>query len=655
MSKTSKHFPIWPLLLLGVLLIVGWLGVRLWRITQATQSLLDHQREIEQLAETGLNNLNPDTAEQLLLDIRQDIVTIKTEIEPLLPLAPALAWLPEVGPLAANAKPLLDMADAGTEAAAYAARGLKPGFTLLQDESIPGEARLPLLVQVIDDAEPDLHQAGVALAQVAQAREQIEDMETLPWRLQTLLQEADTWLPLAQDGLQLAPVLPSILGFDGPKRYLILAQNEDELRPTGGFITGAGIVLVDNGRIADLTFQDANNVDNWQDKPYDFPPQPLYDYMGLELFLFRDANYWPDFPTSAEVAMDLYSYGQDEPPLDGLIAIDQEFLKLLMQAIGPIQIEEEDLRLTAKNIIDNMHLAWSNQDEQRTRDWISSRKDFLGIFAGAIQQKLEEEFDTIDPLRLSQNMYAAIKTKHLQIYMRDPATATILNNLNWDGRLQYPGQSDTLMIVDTNVSYSKSNYYVRNAIAYHVTLAANGGGKAQLIIDYTHTGPTTDACEPGAYYYADSPAYLDGADKCYWNYLRVYTPPGSQLLDATSHIVPNELVFTGRGWNSPAHMVNDTLDFTTFANFFLLEKGQQLQTQFTYQLPTLITQSGAYHLHLYRQAGVRPQPIEVIVTLPPDTSLLKAVPTPTTVDGATVRFELTLTEDTDITVHYQQE
>ena len=86
-----------------------------------------------------------------------------------------------------------------------------------------------------------------------------------------------------------------------------MAQNEDELRATGGFLTGAGIVTVENGRIVDLSFLDSNYVDNYWVKPYDFPPQPLYDYMGLEMLLFRDANYWPDFPTSARKAMDLYA------------------------------------------------------------------------------------------------------------------------------------------------------------------------------------------------------------------------------------------------------------------------------------------------------------------------------------------------------------
>ena len=94
---------------------------------------------------------------------------------------------------------------------------------------------------------------------------------------------------------------------------------------------------IENGEIVGLNFLDANVVDAWEDsgniggslvKPYDVPPQPLQDFMLLDLFLFRDANFWPDFAVSGQKAMDFYAYGRDVPTLDGVIGINQHSLQL---------------------------------------------------------------------------------------------------------------------------------------------------------------------------------------------------------------------------------------------------------------------------------------------------------------------------------------
>ena len=59
----------------------------------------------------------------------------------------------------------------------------------------------------------------------------------------------------------LTAVLPEILGENGPRTYLLIAQNENELRPTGGFISGSGTLVVENGAIQSIEMIDANNVD----------------------------------------------------------------------------------------------------------------------------------------------------------------------------------------------------------------------------------------------------------------------------------------------------------------------------------------------------------------------------------------------------------
>jgi hypothetical protein len=579
-TKTEKtSTPLWPFIVIGLLLILGWLGLKSWRIYEASRSLLSRQTQIESLMADGPLNADPDTVEAMILGIRSDVVTLKQETSFILPLTPHLGWLPKVGPTAVIAPQLLEMADAGTEAAAFAIRGLKPALILLQDES-SSEDKLAQLVFILNEAQPDLAQTNQSVQRLATARSQIGATADLPWRIQTLLTQLDEWLPLAQDGLKLSLVLPQIAGIEGPRHYLILAQNEDELRATGGFISGAGLVVVENGRITTLNFQDAYLVDNWQDKPYEvLTAGPLYEFMNLELFLFRDANVWPDFPTSAETAMNLFSYGLDLPPMDGAIAIDQQFLQLLLDVTGPVTIPGDNITINKQNLITNLRDAWAIDEGQAVREWISSRKAFLGPFASALKDKLVSDFADLDPLHLVRNMSQAVETGHLQMYMRDEAVAATLAEIGWDGRLQPPIDHDYLLALDTNVGYNKVNASIQRSLDYQVSLNNDGSGQADLTLAYTHTAPISDVtC--AAIAYGDAPTYQQLANQCLWNHLRLYAPLHSQLVAATEHTIPAAARVYHDITTYPPQTVQEQPGFATFTNYFLVPIGESVTSHY---------------------------------------------------------------------------
>jgi len=342
------------ILLCGFLLIVIWLGIKVWRLVDIARALPAYEERFAALAEDGLANADPDETEALVLELRADVVTLRREVRPLLPLARLFTWAPKVGPLFAEAGPLLEIADSGTEAAAYAIRGLKPLLAAVQQPD-PTTSTVARAVPILAAAKPDLQRAATALDRTVAARAQIEEPEALPWRVQTTLAQMDDKLYLA-DMLDLLVVAPELLGADGPRHYLIVAQNEDEVRATGGFISGAGLLVVDGGQIRSLDFQDASLIDAWGNsfsltKPYEVAPEPLWTLMGVQLMLFRDANYWPDFPTSAQKLMALYEYGQDYPALDGVIAIDQHFLQLLLNSTGPLEVSELEMTVSASNVV----------------------------------------------------------------------------------------------------------------------------------------------------------------------------------------------------------------------------------------------------------------------------------------------------------------
>ncbi len=648
------------LVLAGLLILLLWLGLKAWRVYQSAQSLLAIEPEARALMAGGMNQVDPDAAEALVLRAREDIAVIYDELAFTRPIAPYLGWVPRLGPTLVASPHLLEMADAGSEAGALAITSLKPALAIYQREDF-GAASLGELLPVISAAAPELESAGLAVGRYAASRQALAEAvptETLPWRVRQLLEVSDQWLPIGQDGLRLLPHFPELLGQDGPRRYLILAQNEDEMRATGGFITGAGAITVENGRITNLDFRDANNVDNWRAKPYAFPPQPYYDFMRLELFGFRDANFWPEFPVSAQKAMQLYEYGLDAPPFDGVIAIDQEFLRLLVDSTGPVPIPGTDQQINANNVLQTLREARDIQEGQEIQEWVRDRKAFLGGFAAAIQAKIETDFGSIDPMKLVANMAGAAEERHLSIYMREPALGAALAANGWDGSLPQAPPGDFLMVVDTNMGYNKANVFIERAIDYTVTLSSQP--QAEVAVTYRHTGPATgEPCYQGVdEEFEEAAEYLAIADQCYWNYVRVYAPAGSTLQDASRHTVPGNTLYSETTWDSPGLMVDDLPWLSTFANFLLVPRNEEVTATFAYQLPAgvlTLLESGdlSYQLDIRKQPGMKDEALRVTVNLPANASVLEVTPAPSAVDGTRISFELNLNANQLVAIRYR--
>ena len=366
-----------------------WLGVSAVRAASAARLALADLNRLQALADAPSPAALP-TARGDLAALETHLGAVRSAGRPFLWLAPKLGWVPRYGPTLAAAPALLDMgvelAGGGREAMDALAPltdrlGSGQGFDLLA-------AALP----VISAAAPQLAEADARLARAQELRAGIAD--DLHPRLAEQLPRLDRLLPLARTGLQAAQVAPALLGADGPRTYLILAQNNHELRGTGGFISAVGMVRVERGRITDLQLGDSYAVDDLS-QPHPAPPAALAAQMGIDLLLLRDSNWSPDFPESAQVARALYQ--QDRGiATDGAVALDLEAVRLLVQALGPLQVPGIDEPITGDNVIAWMKRAWGaprdsagTVQEAKTSDWWVKRKDFMGDLAAAAMAKLE--------------------------------------------------------------------------------------------------------------------------------------------------------------------------------------------------------------------------------------------------------------------------
>jgi hypothetical protein len=663
-ASARKPIPDWlqprTLLWAGAALMLLWLLVTGARIAGLLLSLQAREAEARSLLEGGLSQADPDAVELLVLGIHSDVTRLQAETRPFIYLGSWFGRLPRIGPTLAAAPHLVEMAAAGSEAAAYSVRAMKPALALFQEENTDGMSPLPVLVAIMADGRADLAQAVESAGRATAARGAIWDSERLPWRVRQLLDQSDQWLPFMESSLILATVAPELMGSGNPKTYVIMVQNEDELRATGGFISSAGLLIVDQGAIVGLEFMDSYLVDDYLNKPYDWPPDPLYEFMLLEGFGFRDANFWPDFAASAEKAMELFTYGL-EIPVDGAIAVDQRFVQLLVAATGPLTLPAEEQVVTGDNVIAIMRDSWALQEDQAAQSWSQERKSFIGELATVLRQRLEYEPGALDLLAVAASLAEATAGKHLQLYVRDPALATAVAQSSWDGRLlNHPGQ-DLLMVVDSNVGFNKVNAVVDRSLDYHVTLDANGRRQAELAVTYRHNGrAVNEECRQMGFSYRPGITYEELVEDCYWNYVRVYTPQGSRLVSGSAPPVAAASLLSGQAWPGEARLeteIESEAVAAVFANFFLLPQGQTLTASFRYELPPDLVQSSQreayYRLNVPKQAGARSQPVEIQVTLPDGASLVGAQPAPTAVDGRTIIFKTILDRDRSFTVTFR--
>ena len=639
----------WALALLGSALLVVW-GRPL---IQTALSLREHLAQAQALVDAP-TTADPAAVCSLVQHLRDDVVAVGQEAGGLVRLAPALGWLPEVGGDLRAVPHLLAVADGLTEAGALACDALEPTLAAFGGtDQVSDGLSLERVAHLLAEEQPDLERALVAVEQAQDAWAQVDVESLSPWVAgKTALLEQG--LPLLWAGLKVATVAPDLLGMDEPQTYLILAQNEEELRPVGGFISGAGRLTLDGGEIAELSFLDTNIVDDYLHKPYPEPPEPLLYYMGSELWLFRDANWSPDFPTSARQAAYFYEYGQGVP-VNGVIALDQCLVELLMTGLGQVHVPGAAEPVTADNVRQFMRAAWNPGETGVTAEWVFSRKEFIGKLTAAIRERIENDPRSVDWVQVGRALYRALEGRHLLIFVDDADVASALAQVGWDGALR-EGEDDYLMIVDANLGFSKVNTLISENAEYRVVLRADGTAAAELSLAYAHQGRKADVrCEHLLPYTGDL-TYETLRHRCYYDYLRVYVPAGSVLHAATPHPTPGEYLLRGEPDDGHAVTLSDEAGKTVFAQFFVVEYGQTLATRLEYDLPRVArSNDGRWHytLLIQKQPGTDSTPVSLAIVLPPGAQPLTVTPPPRVVDGETLTFELELDADILVEVVYE--
>ncbi len=598
---------IFLLLLLAWAINLGWHAIHLYRLAREIQN---------DPAQIQVATLSP-----MVDGAAGDIAVIHNQLKPLFPIFNLLEGVPGIGSYLGQVEPLLIYVDGLAQAGKEVLAGLSPmlGQASTGEESLTLPERASLALQ---SGQSHFIAAEAQLGRATTVRYRIHP-ELIPGSLRSMYLKLDGRFELIVAGVRLLQVAPQLMGAAEVQNYLVLAQNRDELRATGGFISGIGLLSLQDGKITRFDLGDSYAVDDFS-KPYPTPPEPLKRFMLADYWVTRDANWSPDFPTSAQQAQNLYALSTGNQT-QGVIAFNQLALRGILQVIGPVQVPGTDGPVNADNVVDYMRQAWAPAPEQGlSTEWWLHRKDFMQLLGGVLLEKVLSSADQKQLFDLAKVIVDLLERGQLLVYFNDSRAQAILHDIGWDGAV-HPGGSDYLYLVDSNVGFNKVDSVIQRTLVYHVDLRDTIHPQGEVTITYTHTGNGNLPCKQEISY--GSGTYQDMIQRCYLDYWRIYAPGGSGVISTTAVAVPPDELLNGVGWSGGVESQPGEAGTQVFAGLIMVPVASTSQVSIAYSLPlATVINSGPnikeYDLHVQVQPGLEGLPFELEVTLPTNATLL---------------------------------
>ena len=374
----------------------------------------------------------------------------------------------------------------------------------------------------------------------------------------------------------LADIYDKMGGFSGEKTFLVLFQNDMELRPGGGFIGSFGIVKTKNGKVSDLQIHDTGNFDG-RIPDTEIPPYPMGEMLYIKAWKLRDSNWSPDFKMNAEKAEYFYKLGKGEENFDGVIALNTDVLNSILALTGPVKIDsfpgEYNDQTAILQLEYQVEKGFAEQGIEK-----GERKNIMKELAAVLTEKIHN-FSLSQQMELGKKLEEHLKRKDIQMLFKDKKLQAEVDDLNWGGRVRdYSG--DYLMVVDANLNSLKSDLCLKRKLDYSVDLSGETG-QAVLNITYEHTCRTKDWMTTN-----------------YNDWLRVYTPLGSYLTESKN--AASEINFS------------QDLGKKVFGMKVFVPVGETKTVTLRYSLPKEI-EKDAYSLLIQKQSGVRELPVKITV------------------------------------------
>ncbi|WP_171042370.1 DUF4012 domain-containing protein [Sinomonas gamaensis] len=340
-------------------------------------------------------------------------------------------------------------------------------------------------------------------------------------RFKTVLSDASEQVSAADN---VAGILPSMLGDSRPRTYLVLFQNNAELRATGGIPGAAAEVRVDHGHITLGRQTAAKDI-----RKFPQPVLPLADqtkglYGEITGQYFQDVNLVPQFPLTARLAGEMWKQ-QFGTQVDGVISLDPVALGYILQATGPVKLPSGDV-LDSSNAV---RLLLSDA-YAKYEGLVVQKDDFFSAAAASVFSKISA--GGFQPKPMIDALNRAGRERRLLVWSSDQKEQEVIEKANVSGALPPPSPAQgTFGVYLNDATGSKMDYYLRETYrAGGVVCRADGRPTWEVEITLTNAAPA-DAAKSLPEYVTGGGAF--GVQPGYVKtQVNVYAPPAGIFTNA---------------------------------------------------------------------------------------------------------------------------
>ncbi len=369
---------------------------------------------------------------------------------------------------------------------------------------------------------------------------------------------------------------------EGEQHWLIIFQNSDELRATGGFMGSYALVHLEDGKLTEIVVEDIYDADGQFEGFIEAPPgvnKYLSSNRGLRL---PDANWDPDFANSAQQILRFFSLGK-RSNIDGVIAVNLNVAESLLALVGPIKLPDYETEVTSDTIATVLR---------------SERDSF---FPGSIRKKhLIQQLLTQVQLKLAKlppSEYPKLLTllddsradKDIQTFALDEILQNAFSELGLSGVIDPQTQTDPIMLVESNVGINKANRQV-----VRTTSIQRVNGSLSILVKFINNNlpPVSTVLTTLLPTAPEKQQQASAAHLGYINYHRLLIDPVWQL---DSLLIDNQKVPV------ESERVVKTSTGTELREYgFLVKVPEQTQTSVTLKL----TSDSAEPVEFFPQSGV---------------------------------------------------
>jgi hypothetical protein len=383
------------------------------------------------------------------------------------------------------------------------------------------------------------------------------------------------------DVLDLIDALLLVLGNDESKKYLVMFQNNHELRPTGGFMGSYALVTVDKGHVSwDIPAGGTYDVQGQLTLNY-APPLPLQ--IVNEKWELQDANWWSHVPASAAVIEELYENSRPQDSIDGVFFVNATVLTDVLVAIGTIVDPLTGETISADSIISFINERKAVEVAEGTNEPKKVLSELVPTLLSSLQAGGQDVL-----LKLLLTFTNSLQDRSIQLYANDEVVQETFREYGWTGEIrEIEPTQDYLQVVRTNLQGQKSDANIEETVTLDTEISDDGTIVNTLTLTRTHTG------------LIDNDMY----DVTNLSYVRAYVPKGSRLISADGFTFPPETAFQAPSRFSITHplearlatkaiidrasgtYVYDEFNKTVFANWVLVPPGESRTIRLSYTLP----------------------------------------------------------------------